>query len=119
MKREEIFMLVVAFILGLCFKSILGSVCGGRLVEGITLFDVPLDTNLEDNLEDIVTDTDNFGLIATSTDCSKLISASPGCDKFRDDESACVLHYEYNLITDRPCEHTGRECRQSPTKKCK
>ena len=34
MNREQMFMLLVAFLIGYFFKQISGSVCGGRLVEG-------------------------------------------------------------------------------------
>ena len=34
MKQDQILMLVVAFLVGLFFKQLMGSVCGGNLVEG-------------------------------------------------------------------------------------
>ncbi len=37
MKQDQMLMLVVAFLFGLFFKHISGSVCGGREVEGLSL----------------------------------------------------------------------------------
>ena len=34
MNQEQLLMVVVAFLIGYFFKQIMGSVCGGRLVEG-------------------------------------------------------------------------------------
>tara|TARA_B100000780_G_C20904883_1_gene360160 strand:+ start:109 stop:357 length:249 start_codon:yes stop_codon:yes gene_type:complete len=38
MKQDQMLMLVVAFLFGLFFKQISGSVCGGREVEGFGWF---------------------------------------------------------------------------------
>jgi len=35
MKQDQMIMLVVAFLLGLFFKQLMGQVCGGNLVEGV------------------------------------------------------------------------------------
>jgi len=35
MNQEQMLMLIVAFLVGLFFKQIMGQVCGGRLVEGV------------------------------------------------------------------------------------
>ena len=34
MKQEQMLMLIVAFLVGLFFKQLMGQVCGGRLIEG-------------------------------------------------------------------------------------
>jgi len=56
MKQDQMLMLVVAFLFGLFFKQISGSVCGGREVEGLSLKDIK--TGLKNLLAECTTDSD-------------------------------------------------------------